>query len=152
MRILKTTQEVRFDLLFGEKHDEKVCKIQNAIVCAMENRVCKRHVSKNSNGRHYRFYKKRLFAKQEFMTAEPLCKSRPYIAMSTILVSLQCKPHKDQEHNPGEVNQIFRLPNQSKLVEANRTIEIRLANSIERQSKFHIFFLINSIDSINTIL
>ena len=33
----------------------------------------------------------KIFAKQEFMTAEPLCKSRPYIAMSTILVSLQCK-------------------------------------------------------------
>ena len=48
--------------------------------------------------------------------------------------------------NPGEVNRIFRLANQSKLVEANQTIEIRLTNSIERQSKFHIFFLINSID------
>ena len=44
-----------------------------------------------------------------------------------------------------EVNRIFRLSNQSNSIESNRTIEIRLPNTIEYQSNFYIFFWIGSI-------
>ena len=41
--------------------------------------------------------------------------------------------------NPGEVNRIIRLPNQSNFVEPNRMIEIRLAELVERQSNLTTF-------------
>ena len=46
---------------------------------------------------------------------------------------------KVKSRKPGDVNRIFRLPNQSKSIESNRMIKLRLVESIERQSNLHFF-------------